>query len=130
MLSTDEADGADAESEQERRGQAEGTVPSGERRDRSWRRATDDEQTEERSEAACDQGDGGQSVGGATDGMGHGTEDSVVPFEMSRQLYEKAPSPKRLKLILGGEHNNSARVGGAEYLNAVRQFIALVHEQT
>ena len=60
----------------------------------------------------------------------HGTEDRVVPFEMSRQLYEKAPSPKRLKLILGGGHNNSARVGGAEYLNTVREFIALVHKGT
>ena len=58
----------------------------------------------------------------------HGTEDRVVPFEMSRRLYEKAPAPKRLKLILGGGHNNSARVGGAEYLNTVREFIRLVHE--
>lgn len=58
----------------------------------------------------------------------HGTEDRVVPFEMSRRLYEQAPSPKRLKLILGGGHNNSARVGGSEYLNTVRDFIRLVHE--
>ena len=57
----------------------------------------------------------------------HGTEDTVVPFKMSRQLYDKAPSPKRLKLILGGGHNNSARVGGTEYLNTVREFIKLVH---
>ena len=60
----------------------------------------------------------------------HGTEDRVVPFEMSRQLYETAPYPKRLKLILGGGHNNSARMGGAEYLNTVREFIAEVHEGT
>ncbi|MGD9301304.1 MAG: alpha/beta fold hydrolase [Desulfobacterales bacterium] len=60
----------------------------------------------------------------------HGTEDSVVPYEMSRQLYEKAPAPKRIKLILGGGHNNSARVGGAEYLNTVKEFIDLVHGAT
>ena len=58
----------------------------------------------------------------------HGTDDKVVPFKMSRRLYEKALSPKRLKLILGGGHNNSARVGGAEYLNTVRDFIELVDE--
>jgi pimeloyl-ACP methyl ester carboxylesterase len=58
----------------------------------------------------------------------HGTEDRVVPFEMSRRLYEQAPSPKRLKLIRGGGHNNSARVGGAEYLKTVRDFLALVDE--
>jgi hypothetical protein len=55
----------------------------------------------------------------------HGTDDTVVPFDMSRQLFEKAPSPKRFKLILGGGHNNSARVGGTEYLNSVREFIKL-----
>jgi fermentation-respiration switch protein FrsA (DUF1100 family) len=58
----------------------------------------------------------------------HGTDDRVVPFEMSRRLYEQASSPKRLKLIMGGGHNNSARVGGAEYLNTVREFIRMVHE--
>ena len=58
----------------------------------------------------------------------HGTEDRVVPLKMSRRLYEQAPSPKRLKIILGGGHNNLARVGGAEYLNTIREFIARVHE--
>ncbi len=53
----------------------------------------------------------------------HGTDDRVVPVEMGRRLYEKAPSPKELKLILGGEHNNSARVGGEEYLMTVRKFV-------
>jgi pimeloyl-ACP methyl ester carboxylesterase len=59
----------------------------------------------------------------------HGTEDTVVPFKMSRRLYEKAPSPKKFKLILGGGHNNSARVGGAEYLNSVREFIRFAQEK-
>ena len=60
----------------------------------------------------------------------HGTEDEVVPFEMSRRLYGRAPEPKKLKLILGGGHNNSARVGGPEYLNTVSQFISKVHNGT
>ncbi|MBT8370986.1 MAG: lysophospholipase [Deltaproteobacteria bacterium] len=55
----------------------------------------------------------------------HGTEDRVVPSAMSRRLYGQAPSPKILKLIAGGGHNNSAAVGEAEYLNAVREFIRL-----
>ena len=58
----------------------------------------------------------------------HGTEDNVVPFTMSRRLYEKAPSPKRLKLISGGGHNNSATVGGAEYLKSVKDFITMVEK--
>jgi pimeloyl-ACP methyl ester carboxylesterase len=57
----------------------------------------------------------------------HGTEDSLVPFTMSRRLFDRAPSPKKLKLISGGGHNNSASVGGAEYLESVREFIKMVH---
>jgi fermentation-respiration switch protein FrsA (DUF1100 family) len=59
-----------------------------------------------------------------------GTGDRVVPFKMSRRLYQKAPTPKRLKLILGGGHNNSARIGGVEYLNSVREFIELADRKT
>ena len=53
----------------------------------------------------------------------HGTEDTFVPHEMSRELYNRTASPKQLKLILGGGHNNSAAVGGEEYLRAVRSFV-------
>jgi hypothetical protein len=58
----------------------------------------------------------------------HGTEDKVVPFKMSRRLYDLAPSPKILKPIPGGGHNNSASVGGAEYLKTVGEFIQLINE--
>jgi pimeloyl-ACP methyl ester carboxylesterase len=53
----------------------------------------------------------------------HGTDDTLVPYEMSRMLYQQTVSPKSLKLILGGGHNNSAAVGGEEYLKAVRKFV-------
>ncbi|UCE51901.1 MAG: alpha/beta fold hydrolase [Desulfobacterales bacterium] len=53
----------------------------------------------------------------------HGTDDKLVPHEMSRELYNRTASSKQLKLILGGGHNNSAAVGGDEYLEAVRKFI-------
>ena len=53
----------------------------------------------------------------------HGTDDQLVPPEMSKQLHDQTASAKQLKLILGGGHNNSAAVGGEEYLRAVRQFI-------
>jgi hypothetical protein len=45
---------------------------------------------------------------------------------MSRRLYERTRAPKRLQLILGGEHNNSARVGGSVYLQAVKEFRDMV----
>ena len=53
----------------------------------------------------------------------HGTDDKLVPYDMSRELYKRTVSPKQLKLILGGGHNNSAAVGGEEYLKAVRMFV-------
>ena len=53
----------------------------------------------------------------------HGTDDKLVPPEMSSELYKRTASSKQLKLIPGGEHNNSAAVGGDEYLQAVRNFI-------
>jgi pimeloyl-ACP methyl ester carboxylesterase len=53
----------------------------------------------------------------------HGTEDQSIPSWMSQRLYENAPFPKTLKLVMGGGHNSSARVGGRHYLQAVRSFV-------
>jgi uncharacterized protein len=53
----------------------------------------------------------------------HGTDDKLVPSEMSHELYKRTASSKQLKLIPGGGHNNSAVVGGDEYLQAVKNFI-------
>ena len=60
----------------------------------------------------------------------HGTKDSLVPAEMSRRLYEKTSSPKRLKFINGGGHNNSASVGGEDYLRSIKDFEAFVSQQS
>ena len=60
----------------------------------------------------------------------HGTSDTFVPHEMSRRLYQRTASAKQLKLILGGGHNNSAAVGGDEYLRAVRNFIDFARSVT
>jgi pimeloyl-ACP methyl ester carboxylesterase len=53
----------------------------------------------------------------------HGTDDKLVPPEMSSELYKHTASSKQLKLIPGGGHINSAAVGGDEYLQAVKNFI-------
>ncbi len=54
----------------------------------------------------------------------HGTNDHLIPFEMSRLLYERTPGDKSLKLIPGGGHNNNGTVGGSAYLAAVSDFVA------
>ena len=60
----------------------------------------------------------------------HGTDDILVPSEMSRRLYEKTSSPKKIKFIIGGGHNNSAAVGGEDYLHSIREFEAFVSQQS
>jgi fermentation-respiration switch protein FrsA (DUF1100 family) len=53
----------------------------------------------------------------------HGTADGVAPPHMSRELSERTASPHVLVFIDGGGHNNSARIGGKIYLDAVKEFI-------
>ena len=53
----------------------------------------------------------------------HGTWDSLVPYQMSQQLFASAPQPKFLKLIEGGEHCNDAITAPGEYRAAVSEFI-------
>lgn len=53
----------------------------------------------------------------------HGSADSVVPTQMSKKLFDAAPEPKQLYIVPDGGHNNSAQIGGAQYLLRVRQFL-------
>lgn len=59
----------------------------------------------------------------------HGTHDMTVPAEMSQVLFQAAPQPKRLFLIEGANHNNTAEIGGQRYLQLIRQFIEQVRAQ-
>lgn len=53
----------------------------------------------------------------------HGTGDSVVPFSMSKELYEAAPDPKYLVLIPGAGHDNIAAKGGEKYRQEISSFV-------
>ena len=52
----------------------------------------------------------------------HGARDGFVPARFSEELYEAAPEPKKLLLVNGATHNNSMRVGSAEYLQAMHEL--------
>ncbi len=56
----------------------------------------------------------------------HGTEDEVVPTFMSQELYNAAPSTKKLYLVSGAGHNDVARVGGETYLKIISHFVGSV----
>jgi fermentation-respiration switch protein FrsA (DUF1100 family) len=53
----------------------------------------------------------------------HGTWDQRVPWQMSRQLFDRAPQPKFLMLIEGGEHGNSGSIAWVEYRDALNAFV-------
>ena len=60
----------------------------------------------------------------------HGSDDHLIPPQMSFILYAHAPYPKQLKLIPGGGHNNSAAVGGEDYLRSIREFEEFVTDKS
>ena len=55
----------------------------------------------------------------------HGAGDRFVPARFSEELYQAAPEPKKLLLVNGATHNNSMRIGSAEYLQAMRELFGL-----
>jgi uncharacterized protein len=54
----------------------------------------------------------------------HGSEDDIVPPEMAEELHEAASDPKRTVVVEGAGHNDVDLVGGADYFEAIRDFIA------
>jgi fermentation-respiration switch protein FrsA (DUF1100 family) len=54
--------------------------------------------------------------------MLHGDRDRIVPFELGRRLFERAPEPKTFETIHGAGHNDTVEVGGRPYLERLRAF--------
>jgi uncharacterized protein len=55
----------------------------------------------------------------------HGSEDRLVPPEIGRALYERAPAPKRFVLVEGGSHHNTNWVGIDHYRRALSELFGL-----
>ncbi len=53
----------------------------------------------------------------------HGTDDSVIPVSMTKQLYAAAPKPKQLFIVPNAGHNNTAEIAGVEYFETVEKFV-------
>ncbi len=53
----------------------------------------------------------------------HGTEDSVVPYESGKQLFEMAPTPKKFITVPHGKHNNLGTF--PEYLDSIDAVLSL-----
>jgi len=52
----------------------------------------------------------------------HGTSDRLVPHRFSQALYEAARDPKKLVLVEGGSHYNTAWVGATAYREAIAEL--------
>lgn len=53
----------------------------------------------------------------------HGLDDTVIPYEHGRRLFEALPGPKRLVLIPGAGHNNLDFVDAGTYWGALAAFV-------
>jgi fermentation-respiration switch protein FrsA (DUF1100 family) len=53
----------------------------------------------------------------------HGSQDEIIPVEMSRRLFAAARGPKELYIIPGAHHNDTFLVGGPAYFDRLTRFI-------
>lgn len=53
----------------------------------------------------------------------HGEQDEIVPMSLGRKLFARCRSAKTWTLIPGAGHNDLIRRAGAQYWNAIREFM-------
>jgi pimeloyl-ACP methyl ester carboxylesterase len=56
----------------------------------------------------------------------HGDRDSVIPFELGRELHDRLTVPKRFVAIAGGDHNDAAPRDAAAYWRVIDGFVESV----
>ena len=55
----------------------------------------------------------------------HGSEDRLIPPDLGRALYERAPEPKRFVLVEGGTHHNTNGLAQEQYRAALGELFGL-----
>jgi uncharacterized protein len=55
----------------------------------------------------------------------HGSNDSLIPPKLGRQLYEAAAQPKRFVMVEGGSHHNTNSVGQSAYRAALSEMFGI-----
>ncbi len=53
----------------------------------------------------------------------HGNQDSVVPYELGKKLFDAANEPKEFYTIDGADHNDTYLVGGRAYFKRIELFL-------
>ncbi len=54
----------------------------------------------------------------------HGDDDSVIPYDLGRELYAQLSGPKEFVTIEGGDHNDAAPPNPDKYWHAIETFTA------
>ncbi len=54
-----------------------------------------------------------------------GDRDSIIPFEDSQTLFERAREPKRLVVVRDADHNDDALTDGPEVIRAVAEWLGV-----
>jgi fermentation-respiration switch protein FrsA (DUF1100 family) len=57
--------------------------------------------------------------------VAHGTNDSIVPFEMGQRLFDAVKGPKRFIKVEGAGHHNLSGVAFTEYRQAIAELFGL-----
>ena len=55
----------------------------------------------------------------------HGSEDRLIPPDLGRALFERAPEPKRFVLVEGGTHHNTNGLAQEQYRAALGELFGL-----
>ncbi|MNW09525.1 Alpha/beta hydrolase family protein [compost metagenome] len=55
----------------------------------------------------------------------HGSNDSLIPAQLGRQLYDAAQEPKRFVLVEGSSHYDTNAVGNGLYREAMASLFRL-----
>lgn len=58
----------------------------------------------------------------------HGDRDSVIPFTLGRELFDRIEGPKEFVAIAGGDHNDAAAPDPAAYWAAIDRFISALRK--
>tara|TARA_B100000315_G_scaffold45852_1_gene40650 strand:- start:3673 stop:4425 length:753 start_codon:yes stop_codon:yes gene_type:complete len=56
----------------------------------------------------------------------HGDRDRIVPIQLGKAVYETVMTSKDFYIVSGAGHNDVPIVGGQQYFNRIKRFIALV----
>jgi fermentation-respiration switch protein FrsA (DUF1100 family) len=54
----------------------------------------------------------------------HGDRDSIIPFPLGRELYDRLVAPKQLVVVNGADHNDFFDENHRQYWDPVVRFIS------